>query len=99
LTFNINGQPASADLEKSSLSGERQFWVCEIKGDEFAANSYVVTSPLSGVDAGGLLARAELAKNESENPAQSSRKKLPAADAIEMTKESEEPAKTLGDAS
>ncbi|QDT11366.1 efflux RND transporter periplasmic adaptor subunit [Planctomycetes bacterium K23_9] len=45
---------------ESNLAGERQFWVCEIRGDSFSKDSYVVTSPLSGVDAGGLAARAKL---------------------------------------
>ena len=73
LTYSVEGQPDSTALSESSLSGERQFWVCETKSNSsdgvvFAANALVVTSPLSGVDEGGLAARAKL-PSKSDGPA------------------------------
>ncbi|MGB7346408.1 MAG: HlyD family efflux transporter periplasmic adaptor subunit [Pirellulaceae bacterium] len=70
LTYTVGDMPKSKLRFESTLSGERQFWVCETKGENFGAGNFVVTSPLSGVDGGGadgdgLTARAKLNDSDS----------------------------------
>jgi multidrug efflux pump subunit AcrA (membrane-fusion protein) len=99
LTTKANGKPTSAELGTSSLAGERQFWVCEIKGDAFAAESYVETSPLSGVDSGGLLAREKIRTNDSQSIGDRESTTKPASDANGTANGSKQQKQASGDAS
>ena len=59
-TLAINEDKSPNDGSVSRLAGKKTFWVCEVRGDEFGADSFVVTSPVNAVDANGLPARAQL---------------------------------------
>ncbi len=60
-TLTISGDAFKADEDQpiSDLSTRARFWVCETNGQDFGANSFVVTSPVGSIDAKGMPARAK----------------------------------------